>query len=433
MLAPAPGTVKAHRGLGAALQEEGRLDEARAQYEPALAADPTSTAARLDLGDLHAELGDLAAAEAAYRDALRVQPNAALPHGRLATLLRGRLPEADGAALEQRLTDPKLADETRADLLFGLAQVLDARGDYTHAADCLRRANALGAAVAQARGRGYDPGEHELLVDGVLAVFRRDFFARVTGAGLATRRPVFVFGLPRSGTTLVEQILASHPAVHGGGELPLAHETFDAIPRVLGRPGPPLACAHDLDAAAVRQLAAAHLGRLDRLDGGRAARVVDKMPHNYIYLGFLAALFPGAAFVHCRRDLRDVAVSWWITEFRRIYWANEPAHIASRIGQYCRLMHHWSAVLPVPVHELRYEALVADLEGESRRLLTACGLDWHPACLEFHRTRRAVHTASAVQVRQPIYTKSVGRWRHYERELAELFALLPVEPDSAVE
>ncbi len=174
---------------------------------------------------------------------------------------------------------------------------------------------------------------------------------------------MFVFGLPRSGTSLIEQILASHPDVHGAGELRIAGESFKAIPAALGRTGPPLACADELGADAIRRLAERHLAVLDRLDGGRAARVVDKMPHNYTILGLLAALFPDATFIHCRRDLRDVAVSCWMTSFVQLDWTNDPRHIAARIAQYRRLVDHWRTVLPVAVHDVHYEHVVADLEG----------------------------------------------------------------------
>jgi hypothetical protein len=144
-----------------------------------------------------------------------------------------------------------------------------------------------------------------------------------------------------------------------------------------------------------------------------------------MYLGFIAALFPNAVLIHCRRDLRDVAVSCWMTNFRSIRWANEPDHIATRFAQYRRLMDHWRSVLPVTIHEVDYEDAVADLPGVARRLVAACGLEWEPACLEFHRARRPVRTASVAQVRQPLYTHSVARWRNYERPLAGLFARLP--------
>jgi len=426
VLALAPERAIAHNGLSWALQEEGRLAEAEEHYRSALELQPDLAAAQLGLGGLHEEQGDMTAAETAFREALRLQPNFALPHARLATLLRGKLPEADLAALESRLGDPQLGEGPRARMLFALAHVLDGRGDCARAADCLRQANALSLELSHRQKRDYAPAEHERFVDRLLQAFSSAWFAGLAGGGLPTRRPVFVLGLPRSGTTLIEQVLASHSRIHGAGELRLARQTFEAIPAALGdeSKSPPLECLPRLEPAALERLARQHEERLLAL-GGRAERVVDKMPDNYLYLGLLAALFPQATFIHCRRDLRDVAVSCWLTDFRSIRWANDPAHIASRFQQYRRVMAHWRTVLPIAIQEVDYEETVADLEGVARRLLAACGVSWEPACLEFHRTQRPIRTASVAQVRQPVYRKSVARWKNYERDLAELFAALP--------
>jgi hypothetical protein len=146
------------------------------------------------------------------------------------------------------------------------------------------------------------------------------------------------------------------------------------------------------------------------------------MPDHYLNLGLLATLFPRAKLIHCRRDLRDVAVSCWMTRFQEVRWANDQQHIARRFHDYQRLMEHWRKVLPVPLLEVDYEETVADLEGVARELVAWCGLAWEPSCLEFQRAKRPVRTASAVQVRQPIFSTSVGRWKHYEQALAPLFA-----------
>jgi hypothetical protein len=152
------------------------------------------------------------------------------------------------------------------------------------------------------------------------------------------------------------------------------------------------------------------------------------MPDNYMYVGMLSILFPKAKFIHCRRDLRDIAVSCWMTNFRQIRWANDLDHIASRFHEYQRLMEHWRTTLPVPLLHIDYEETVADFEAVARRLISWCGLEWEPACLEFHQTKRPVRTASVTQVRQPIYTRSVARWKHYEPALDCLFAQLVPEP-----
>ncbi len=423
VVALVPERAGAHVSLGWTLQDAGRTGEAEEQFRTALRLQPDNGAAHLNLGGLLEEQGKMSEAEIAFRAALTVQPQFALPHARLATLLRGKLPEADQAALEERLGDEELAPGFRARLLFGLAHVLDARGDYDRAAASLCEANALSLELARGR-RDYVPADHERFMDGLEEAFSAEFFKRTNGAGVDSRRPVFIVGLPRSGTTLVEQVLASHPRIHGAGELRLARDSFENLPGFLNWNDAPLACVPRLGTGAIRRLARKHLDALQALDGGRAARVVDKMPDNYLYLGYLAAQFPNAVFIHCRRDLRDVAVSCWMTDFRSIRWANSTDHIRSRFLRYRQIMEHWKAVLPVPIHEVDYEETVSDLEGVARRLLSACGQEWDPNCLEFHRTERSVRTASVSQVRQPVYQRSVARWKHYENDLGALFEAL---------
>jgi tetratricopeptide (TPR) repeat protein len=425
VLAREPRRALAHNGLGWALQEEGQFPEAEEHFREALRLRPALAQARLGLAGLQEVLGNLSEAEAGFREALLLQPDYPLPHARLATLLRGKLPEADLAALQQRLADPKLGNGPRARLLFGLAHVLDARKDYAAAAGALRKANALSSEQARRCKAEYDPADHERFVDDLLEVFGPDLFRRTAGLGLDTRQPVFVFGMPRSGTTLIEQVLASHSRMHGAGELRLARETLDSIPAMLNRVERPLDCVPYLDAAAIRRLAEEHVSQLNALAGGRSERVIDKMPDNYFQIGLLAILFPRATFIHCRRDLRDVALSCWMSDFSGIRWASDPEHIVTRIQQYERVMNHWRSVpLPVAIHEVDYEETVADLEGVARRLVEACGLEWDPACLQFHETRRPVRTASVMQVRQPIYGSSVARWKHYESAFPDLFNLL---------
>jgi tetratricopeptide (TPR) repeat protein len=441
-----PDRAATHNSLGWALQEEGRLAEAAEHYRTALRLDPDLGGAQLNIGGVHEELGELAEAESAFRSALRIQPRFALAHARLATLLRGKLPDADRAALEERVADPKVSGEPRSCLLFGLAQVLDSCGDYSRAAAYLGEANALALENAKKRGREYDPAQHEQFVDNMIQASDASFFARTAGGGSDTRQPVFVFGLPRSGTTLIEQVLASHSRIHGAGELMLVRRSFEFIPAMLERSEWPVQCLPHLDEATVQRLAKQHLQWLDEREGGRdarapegscgwrdastsergrPARIVDKMPDNYAYLGLIAAMFPNAVLIHCRRDLRDVAVSCWMTNFRSIRWANDPDHIATRFTQYRRLMDHWRTVLPIPIYEVDYEDTVNDLEGVARRLIAACGLEWETNCLEFHSLRRPIRTASVTQVRQPLYTQSVARWGKYKRGLADLFAQLP--------
>ena len=419
-----------HNALGWLLQEAGRLDESEKHLRKCLCLQPSFAIAHVNLGGIHEMLGDFAAAETCFRAALASETLPSLALARLAMLLRGALPDADLELIERRLAGSDPSDPTRVNLLFGLAGVWDARRCYPQAAGCAREANRLAGVQSDRRNRSYHPDEHEHLVSGLIASLDPAFFSRLSDGGLETRRPVFIFGMARSGTTLIEQILASHPQVHGAGELMLARQDFEAIPGLLDRDGePPIACISDLTAEAVRRLAERHLSQLLDLDGGEAARIADKMPDNYLHLGLITTLFPNATLIYCRRDFRDIAVSCWLTGFRTVRWTNTPEHIASRVEQHERLMNHWRKVLPAQIHQVDYEGTVADFEGTARRIVAACGLDWHPACLDFHRNLRPVRTASFAQVRQPVYPSSVGRWKNYQSELADLFAALPQNPD----
>jgi len=415
--------------LGNVLQELGRLDEAQACFRQAIGQQPNLAGPHAALGGLLEELGDFDRSERELREALRHDPRHAGTLARLATRLREKLPDADRSAIEARLADPGLPAQARWTLQFGLAQVDDARGEFQQAADRASQANSLQQTDFEERGKTYDSGAHRALVERLLATFTTDHFWRVRGFGLPTRRPVFVVGLPRSGTTLVEQVLASHPGVFGAGELRLVWEILDLLPQAAGSDAPPLDCIAQLDQKAARALAQRHESELLAMSGS-ADRVVDKMPENTLYLGWIATLFPLAILIYCRRDLRDVACSCWMTHLAHVRWACDPDHIATRINDHLRLMDHWHQVLPIPILEVDYESMVADPEREARELVAWCGLDWDPACLNFHEHRRPVRTASAAQVRQPVHSRSVGRWKNYEGPLATLFAKIKEEPGS---
>jgi tetratricopeptide (TPR) repeat protein len=419
-----PDFPAARGNLGNVLHTLGRLEEAAACFREAIRLRPGLSAAHAGLAGVLEELGELGHSEASLREAIRHDPRHAGAWARLATRLRDKLPDSDRAAVEDLLADPQLAPDQRWPLLFGLAHALDARGEFDRAAGLFAQANALQRADLQARGHGYDPDTHRSFVDRLIATFTPEFFGRVHGAGLDTERPVFVVGMPRSGTTLAEQVLASHPRVHGAGELRLVRDSFSAIPKATGHPTRvPLDCVEYLDRQSLHNLAGRHLDALNALNGS-ADRVVDKMPENTLYLGLIAALFPRAKLIYCRRDAWDVALSCWMTHFAEMRWACDLDHITARIVENQRMMDHWRRVLPVPIFELSYEAMVVDLEGVSRQLMSWCGLDWNPACLDFYKTRRPVRTTSVEQVRRPIYTSSVGRWKNYQRPLASVFAKL---------
>jgi tetratricopeptide (TPR) repeat protein len=415
-----PSYAESYHRMALVLTIMGRREEARTALEEALRRKPGLAGAYVAMARLFAEDGQFPEAIAHARTAIELQAQCAEAYFLLASNLRERLPDADLQAMMALIDHKYLSDDAVGFLGFGIATVLDARKRYADAVPFFERANAHQTALRTRKGQAASPGWITRFVDESIAAFTPEFFVAVRGRGSPSRRPILVVGMPRSGTTLVEQILASHPGVFGAGEL----EDIGQIARELAgpdeRPGDLVTNLLTLDRAGMLALADRYLVRLQELDPS-AQHVVDKMPGNLLKLGLIAALWPEARVIACRRDPRDIAVSCWATSFGAIRWANDLRLIGEQILAHDRLMAHWKQVLPVPPIEVSYEALVAALEPESRRLLSALDLPWDPACLEFHTTRRPVRTASLTQVRQPVYSRSVGRWKHYHTALTPLY------------
>ena len=420
-----PGFAGAHLGLGKALLEQGRLDEAESCLREAMRLDPGQVDALAALARLQAERGDFDRSCRSARAALALRPGLADAYFQLSINLKGRMPDDEIEAMQRLLGRRYLPEDTRGSLSLGLAAVLDARGLRDQAAELFQAGNALKAASRAARGEAYDADRYTDRIDRLITTFSEGFLAARRGWGNPDPRPVFVVGFPRSGTTLTEHILAAHPEVHGAGELPDVYWVLESLPKVVGQPlADPLEALGALNPETARSAARRYLDRLDELAPPAASRVVDKMPENIELLGLIAILWPAARVIHCRRDPRDIAVSCWQTNFARLDWTNDPDHIARRLADYQRLLAHWCRVGPMPWLDVNYEDLIADVEGQARRLIRFLGLAWDPACLRFHEARRAVRTASMLQVRQPVYPHSVGRWRRYEAILRPLFQAL---------
>lgn len=409
-----------HAGLAQALWEVGDVDRAIGVLKSAIEKSPRQAEQQVLLAGMLATAGDLEGAANACREALRLEPNHASALIELARVLREKLPASEVEALRGVLQQP-LPPTQRIAAHFAWAAVADARGEFAEAAEHFAQGNALVTEFNRAKGQDYDPRMWTDYVDRVIRAFDAEYFRRTRGWGSESERPVFIIGLPRSGTTLVEQILASHPQVHGAGERRFAHQALQRAAKELGGDAEKLDFLDRLSREVVQRSADWHLEQMERLDGGQALRVVDKMPENYVLLGWIVTMFPEACIIHCRRDVRDVALSCWMTNFAHVLWANDVGHIAGRVREYRRLMEHWQRTMPGRWYDLDYEKLVANPEAESRRLVQAVGLKWDAACLQFHQSRRYVKTASVAQVRQPIYAKSVGRWRHYETALSRLW------------
>jgi len=425
VLAIEPGRADALTGKARSLLSLGDVEGAVATHRAAIERYPETAPLHAALGHTLSTAGDIDGAVACQRKALALNARCVPAYAGLLTTLRHKAEDHECHAAIALLEAPWMTDETQAALRFGLAAYFDGKAEWDAAAEQMVEANALRRAADAKRHRSYQPELYEAHIDRLIETFTPALFDRLKGLGSDSERPVFIVGMPRSGTTLTEQIIASHPQAFGAGERPFAHRSLALLPSVMGRPGTdPLGCVLEADGPALARAADWHLAQLAALDGGAARRAVDKMPDNYSQLGWLAVLFPRARFIYCRRDPRDVALSCWVTNFAAIRWANDLDHLARRLLQHQRIMAHWREVLPVPVLEVDYEAMVADQEGQSRRLIDGLGLDWDESCLSFHKTERLVRTASVTQVRQPIYQRSVARWQRYESMLAPLLARL---------
>jgi len=419
-----PDFAEAHNNLATVLQEQGKLDDAVAHIQQALRLKPDYAEAQNNLGDTFLIQGRLDEAVACFQESLRMSPSLEMAYHQLGRLTRDgkyRFTDAQIAHVRQRLADPacSLKDKTR--LHFTLAYLAEKEGDYDLAFEHYRQGNAC-KRQASAPRQHFNIQDHRRYFDQLISAFGAPFFARAAALGHDSQTPVFIVGMPRSGTTLVEQILSSHPQFAGAGELKDIGHIPDELPGLLGGPEYP-ACVAKLNRETTLALAERYLKRL-REQHPQALRVSDKMPQNFVNLGLIALMFPRARVIHCRRDPRDTCVSCFCENFAEISFPSSLEDLGRYYGDYERLMTHWRQVLPLAMFEVQYEELVADLEAVSRRLLSFCGLDWDDRCLRFHETARPVYTASRLQVRQPIYSSSVGRWRRYQSHLGPLLALL---------
>lgn len=451
-LALAPGFDAARHNYATLLNRQGRAEEARSQCAQLTAREPGNPGYRSLQAAISANLGDYADAIAtyewvlarhpgqprlwtsyghalkttgrvedsiaAYRRALSMEPNLGEAWWSLANLKTFRFTEADVLAMRRSLGRPNLADDDRLHFEFSLGKALEDAQCYPESFEHYAAGNAL-----RRRVHSYDPEDNSRLMRGSKRLFTREFFAARAGAGAGASGPIFIVGLPRAGSTLIEQILASHPLVEGTMELP-------QLPRIArelagtdrgGEETGFLDNVASLTPAQLRALGERYLAETGALRKTDAPFFVDKMPNNFWYVGLIQLMLPQAVIIDARRHPMGCGFSCFKQHFARGQWFTYGLEDLGRYYRdYVEFMAHFDATLPGRIGRVFYEDVIADPEGETRRLLAHCGLPFHDDCLRFYENRRAVRTASSEQVRQPIFKGAAEQWRHYEPWLQPL-------------
>jgi tetratricopeptide (TPR) repeat protein len=411
-----PDFAMAHYNLGTVLDELGRPQEAIARFERALAIRPDYAEAHNNLGNALDEVGRHEEAIRHYERAIAIRPDYAEAH-RNVTRLK---PDPEQApVLEALLERPSLPEADAIHCHFALGNLFHYREEFGKAFEHYEKGNAI-----KRKSVVFDADKYSAFIDRLIAVHSRDYIRQTGACGSDSELPVFIVGMPRSGTSLVEQILASHPDVYGAGELAALVHVEEAIENRFEGSMPYPECMSLLDASAAREFARQYLGELEKRSR-EAKRVTDKLPSNFRRVGLIKTIFPNARIIHCQRNAMDTCTSNFLNYFA---YGNEYSFNLDELGRYYldyqRLMNHWDELFSAEILSVQYEELVTDQEQVSRRMIEYIGLQWDDRCLEFHKNERAVNRFSSRQVRSPVYTRSVERWRRYEQQLAPLAATL---------
>jgi tetratricopeptide (TPR) repeat protein len=414
-----PGNARYRLDHAACLQQLDRPEAAAENLEMAAELDPEDVEAFMRLGTLHSDRGDFDGARRAYERAIARQPSHGGAHYGLASLKSFSRDDPQIDQLQDLLHRTSLEPSNEAVICFALARAMDQLDKLEEAMDLYARGNRIKRELTD-----FDMEAERSNVGRIIRAFGPDVFEQFAGCGDPSELPVFVIGMPRSGTTLVEQILDSHPGICGAGELNDLWRVVNGVGRHLPTGVNLPEGVRQVPPDAWKERGSVFLKRIRRYDR-EAERIVDKLPFNYTLAGIIRLMLPGARIVHCVRDPRDTCVSSYMTSFQndRGFTCN-LGELGETYRLYWQLMEHWQKVLPGGLYEVRYESLVDDLEGEARRMIDYMGLDWSDDCLRFFENPRKVTTASMTQVRQPVYRSSVGRWRRYAPYLSPLLEAL---------
>ncbi len=405
---------------GELLHDNGETKRALETIEKAVAENPNDAMLTVCLGRLRHNAGDLEGAERVLRDGLRVNPDNISAVIGLSRVRRITDPDDELLAVMRGMLGGTGGDELqRAALHYSVAKICDDLARYDEAFEHYR----LGSEINR-RQYHYDRAKMEATHSRVIEVFDRATIDELSELGSDSDVPLLIVGMPRSGTSLVEQVISSHPMAAGAGELRFFSSLAQQLPNIVGSELPFPDCIHAIDGAAADKITTNYVDLLRR-HSSDARKISDKLPGNYINIGLFRGLFPNGRIISCRRDPLDVALSIYFQYFGEGHeYAWNLDDIAHRYGQYERVRRHWAAVLPGVIQDIQYEEMIVDFETTARRLIAYCGLDWDDDCLAFYQTKRDVRTASNWQVRQPIYKRSLARWEHYRHHIGPLIEAL---------
>lgn len=415
-----PDNAQAHFLLAGVLSQAALNERAIGAYQRAIELHPEHAAALLGLGHALKTVGQQDAAIAAYRRCIALRPENGETWSSMANLKTYEFSAAEIGEMQAALANPELEPSSAVNFYFALAKAHENRKEYKEAWQHYVTGNSRQRQLVT-----YDPVRTEVLNDAIIEVFSEEFLATHAGNGSLDASPIFILGMPRSGSTLTEQILASHSQVEGTSELPYIGRLSAGLSRNRSNGVNYPEAMREVTANYLQKLGDDYLqlARMHRIEG--RPRFIDKMPNNFPNIGLIHLILPNAKIIDARRNPLDACLG----NFKQLYargqnFTYDIADIAEYCLEYHRLMDHWEQVLPGKILRVQYEDTVLDLEAQVQRLLTFCELPWEDACLHFHDTERPVRTASSEQVRQPIYTGAINFWRHYEEHLGELTEIL---------
>ena len=414
------GNAQAHYLRGATLAPAAFTVDAIDAYQHCLKLKPNHIAALLGLGHVLKAVGRYDESVAAYTECIRHSPESGETYWSLANLKTYRFDDATFAGMEQRVAGSGLSASSEVHFLFALGKACEDRGEFDRAWHFYRTGNTKQRALVS-----YDPVQTETMNDRLVRAFSADFLQSRRNSGLADPAPIFIMGLPRSGSTLLEQVLASHSQVEGTSELPYLGRVATWLNRNRADGINYPEAVRELNPSNFEALGRDYLNYAQMHRRSGAARFIDKMPNNFPSIGFLSLILPEAKIIDARRHPLDACLSCYRQLFAKGQnFTYDLTEIGEYYLQYQRMMDHWAEVLPGRVLTVQYEEVVSDFGAQARRLLEFCGLPWDDACLRFYESDRPVRTPSSEQVRQPIYDRSVGHWRNYEAHLDELITVI---------